>query len=165
MTFDLDFLPWTENGCAGSSATSCVGSFNEGVELSFKITTGSGCSTSEWIPLMYFAPMIADQSDNSENSPPISVAGDITNKTAGSFILRGYTVPYVITKKGQHSISLCGDEKIFKNPLQFQWLQTASQQSAGIRDVVLLDNITISLLKEDLSGPLFNDDFQNQSSL
>jgi hypothetical protein len=107
--------------------------FSEGVELSVKRNGG------DWIPLMFFAPQI------NASEPYIDLSGNTENGN-GSFVLRGYTIPYVIqTMSAKHySVSLCDDEnKIFTDRLQFRWLQTSYQRSRSVRDVVKLENIIV----------------------
>ena len=137
-------------------------SFHEGVEFSFKSLTEN--STSEWIPLMYFA-RTSDLNEADGKSSPIFIAENVSNPIGnGFFELRGYRVPYIITNRGQHSISLCRDESVLKHPLQFRWLQTASQVENIISDVVLLDNVTIDLREGTLSASLIEDAFDNPTS-
>lgn len=158
VTFYLEFLPWKSDNCNASTE-----SFHEGVEVSFRSTTAK--STGEWIPITYFvSPFVSDISDDGKSQTAIPLTNSMLNGINGTFVLREYRVPYTIANGQYHSISLCGDPDIFQQPLQFRWLQTSSQIKDGIKGVVLLDSISISLHKGTLSASMFEDNFDVYTS-
>ena len=124
--------------------------------------------TGEWVPLMYYASNSNLGDINNGAQSPISLAENIpddVNITRGNFTLRGYDVPYVIESGGRHTISLCNrDGSIFQYPLQFRWLQTSIQEHADISDVIVLDNISVSVHNGTQKATLFEDDFNHQNS-
>lgn len=155
VTFDLNFLPWDSDGCNASTD-----SFHEGVEVSFRSLVEN--SMGEWIPVMYLvSPYMGD---SSETQSPISLTKNAPNGTSGSFLLRGYKVPYATANDGRHSVSLCRDSHVLQNPLQFRWLQTSSQSIDGYKHVVLLDNITIGIHNGSLSASMFEEHFDVHTS-
>lgn len=122
--------------------------------------------TGEWIPLMYYA-STSNPGNMSEAPSPISLSKNISddiNVTHGNFMLRGYSVPYVIESRGHHTISLCNDESVLQHPLQFRWLQTVLQVNNGISDVIVLDNITITVHNGTEHAILYEDDFDRRNS-
>lgn len=158
VTFDIKLTPWTDSNCDS------MNDFHEGVELSFRNIKEN--VTGEWIPLMYYASN-SNPGNISEAQSPISLAENIPddiNITHGNFTLRGYSVPYVIESGGKHTISLCKDETVLRYPLQFRWLQTSLQVHDGISDVIVLDNITISVHSGTQRVTLYEDDFDHQNS-
>ena len=95
--------------------------------------------------------------------------GDI-NTTSQRVNIRGYDVTYVIgsdvtISELKANLSICGSEiaqsKGLFNYIQFRWLQTVRQTGNTNRDIVFLDNITISSQQHEI---LF-DDFDNQTSI
>ena len=117
-------------GFSESSNCDEVEDFSEGVELSVRRNQG------EWIPLMFFA------STPMTEEPFINLPKDSTKST---ITLRGYTVPYnILAEKTSNSISvnICR-RNIFRDTLQFRWLQTSYQRSKSVRDVVILKDITV----------------------
>ena len=144
MAFDLTFHFESPN-CDE------IDSFSEGMEFSVKRNGG------DWIPLMFIAPRV------NETQPYITLSKSTKNGN-GSFVLRGYTIPYVIQSENakNYSISLCRDQnQIFTDKLQFRWLQTSYQRSQSVRDVVMLENITmrarkclnsVTLLQSSING-------------
>ena len=119
-------------GFSESSNCDEVEDFSEGVELSVRRNQG------EWIPLMFFA------STSMMEEPFINLPKDSTKST---ITLRGYTVPYdILAEKASNSISvnICqSDIDIFTGRLQFRWLQSSYQRSKSVRDVVILEDITV----------------------
>ena len=116
-------------GFSESSNCDEIEDFSEGVELSVR-------NQGEWIPLMFFA------STPTMEEPFINLPKDSTKHTIN---LRGYTVPYeILAKNASNSISvdICRSN-IFANTLQFRWLQTSYQRSKSVRDVVILEDITV----------------------
>ena len=108
-----------------------IDGFSEGMELSIKRNGG------DWIPLMFIAP---------RTEPYIT----LSRNGNGSFVLRGYTIPYIIEAENakNYSISLCRDlNQIFTDKLQFRWLQISYQRSQSVHDVVMLENITVKARK------------------
>ena len=103
--------------------------FSEGVELSVKRRNEN------WIPLIFFAPRI------NITEPYINLSENVDNDFVN---LRGYNVPYVIQAESarNYNIFICRD-KIFTGKLQFRWLQTTYQRNQSVRDVVVLENITV----------------------
>ena len=122
MTFDLIFRFESCNEAKD---------FSEGVEFSVKK------DNEEWIPLMFVAPCFTT------TEPFIKLSEHIDNETS-SFTLRGYTVPYAIqtTSVENYNISICRNN-IFRDKLQFRWLQTSYQTDESVHDVVMLDNVTV----------------------
>ena len=117
-------------GFSESSNCDEVEDFSEGVELSVRRDQG------EWIPLMFFA------STPMTEEPFINLPKDSTKST---ITLRGYTVPYdILAENASNSISvdICRRDT-FTDTLQFRWLQTSYQQSKSVRDVVILEDITV----------------------
>ena len=130
VEFDLTFH-------FGSLDCDEIEDFSEGVELSVKRNGG------DWIPLMFIAPRV------NANEPYIMLSGNIENGNS-FFVLRGYTIPYVIQAESakHYSVSLCNDQnKIFTDRLQFRWLQTSYQRNQSVCDVVMLENIIVSARK------------------
>ena len=153
MNFDLK-LRFNSSGCDE------IDDFNEGVELSFRKLMEGG--PGEWIPLMFFANL----STNTQPYIKLPSIGKINNtSTNGTFILRRYNLTYVIENENHHyNISVCG-ESVLQYPLQFRWLQSSYQVNATKKDIVMLDNVTVSvrnsthtaqLLKDCFDGPDFN---------
>lgn len=160
VSFDLQLIP--SNGCDS------IDNFDEGIELSYRILTDNG--TGEWIPLTFFAGKSNLAISGSEQSS-ISLTDNILyyniTNISGSFILRGYTVPFVIEEEGHHSVFLCRNESVLQYPLQFRWLQTSSQDDQGVQDIVILDNITITVHNRTRSPQpytLFKTNFDSQTS-
>ena len=129
--------------------------FHEGVELSFRSVTGS--ATREWVPLMFFT----SKSDLGDKSGlhSISLTDSVTN--GNSFMLRGYRVPYVVGNGGHYNVSFCSGAQ---HPLEFRWLQTSSEVNGGFSDVVMLDNISITVHNRTHDATLFENDFDHQNS-
>ena len=114
-------------GFGESSNCDEVEDFSEGLELSVRRNQG------EWIPLMFFASTFVTE------EPFINLPKDST------ITLRGYTVPYaILAENASNSISvdICRRD-IFTDTLQFRWLQTSFQRSKSVRDVVILEDITV----------------------
>lgn len=114
--------------------------------------------------MYYISPGSAPGLRNDQTKIPLTKS--VPNGTNGSFVLRGYQVPYTVANAQHHSISLCGDLGIFQQLLQFRWLQTSLQTNEGIQDVVRLDNLTIRLHEGfmRLPTPLFEDNFDLHTS-
>ena len=130
VAFDLTF-------CFGSPNCDEIDSFSEGVEFSVKRNGG------DWIPLMFIAPQV------NATQPYITLSRSTENGN-GSFVLRGYIIPYVIQSENatNYSVSLCRDQnQIFTDKLQFRWLQTSYQRTQSVRDVVMLENIIVRARK------------------
>ena len=73
-----------------------------------------------------------------------------TENGNGSFVLKGYIIPYVIQAENtkNYSVSLCRDQnQIFTDKLQFRWLQTSYQRTQSVHDVVMLENIIVRARK------------------
>ena len=124
LTFHFESCDQNEDfGCCDETED-----FSEGVEFSVKRNNG------EWIPLMFIAPHL------NITEPFIKLSENIDNE----FTLRGYTVPYVIqtTNVENYNISICRNN-IFRDKLQFRWLQTSYQMDEFVRDVVMLDNVHV----------------------
>ena len=116
-------------------------------------------SDDEWIPLMYFASSL-DLSDG--NAISVVANGTPINETAGMFMLRGYSVPYIIASRDRHRVTLCSETDLLDYPMEFRWLQTSSISLNGrstTEDVVVLDNISISLQNSSHSASLFDEPF------
>lgn len=137
-----------------------IDDFREGVELSFRSLTEEGHG--EWIPLMYIANLSRTTQPFVE-LPSENIAGD---SNSGDFTLRGYNVPYVIQNGDYYTynISICGND-IFQHQLQFRWLHSSYQVGDFIRDVVLLDNITVSVQNSTHYTVLLQDCFDGQNSI
>ena len=129
MEFDLTFF--------GYPNCDEIQDFSEGVELSVKQ------NDSDWIPLMFIAPQV-------NTTEPYITLSRSTENGNGSFVLRGYTIPYVIQSENvkNYSVSLCHDQnQIFTDKLQFRWLQTSYQSNQSNHDVVMLENIIVRARK------------------
>lgn len=97
--------------------------------------------------------------DESSGLDPISITDRVDSD---SFLLRGYRVPYVVSSGGHYNVSFCTS---FQHPLEFRWLQTSSEVDKGVSDVILLDNILVTVHNSTHNGTLFNDDFDRQNSI
>ena len=116
-------------------------------------------SDDEWIPLVYYASSL-DLSDG--NAISVVANGTPINETGGRFMLRGYSVPYIIASKDQHRVTLCSETDLLDYPMEFRWLQTSSISLNGrstAEDIVKLDNISISLQNSSHSASLFDERF------
>lgn len=86
----------------------------------------------------------------------------------GNFTLRGYNVPYVIETEAKsyymYNVSICR-EGILQYPFQLRWLQTSYQEGDGMSDVVMLDNVAVSVRNGTDYAPLLEDCFDNQTSI
>ena len=161
ITFDLDFL-------IRSRDYDSIDSFHEGVELSFRSLVEDGEDTtqsdSDWVPLVYFASNL-----NLDTDDTISLVEKNTlleNETQGNFMLRGYSVPYVIASRGQRHVTLCSGADLLDHPVELRWLQTSSLINRNItEDVIMLDNIGIRLQNSSHYASLFDENFDNQTSL
>ena len=128
--------------------TNCRGidEFYEGVELSFRSLTDDQEGPGQWIPLLY---VTADLPNISQSQ--LSALSFESNADDTSIILRGYSVPYIVSSEGDSyvKVSICGqsvDDWLFRYPLIFRWLQSSRQEQNSIRsDVILLDNVAVSL--------------------
>ena len=132
MKFDLKFH-------FGSPNCDEIEDFSEGVELSVKRDGG------DWIPLMFIAPRV-------NITEPYIMLSRSTENGNGYFVLRGYIIPYAIQSENakHYSVSLCrarDQNQIFTDKLQFRWLQTSYQSNQSDRDVVMLENITVTARK------------------
>ena len=148
VTFDLKIT---------SSQCNKIDDFREGMELSFRSMTQEG--PGEWIPLMYFA----NRSNSMEllvELPPNSEQSIDMSSTRGRFILRGYNISYVIDDENSYNVSVCG-ENVVHHPLQFRWLHN-SYQLIGIKDVIVIDNITVRVRNSTHEGQLLQDCFDDQ---
>ena len=154
VIFDAEFL-FHSPDCKG------IDSVQEGIELSLRSMTEDG--PGEWIPLLYFT-------RQSNTTPPSSIEllpGQLeTSSVDGNFTLRGYRVPYMIETqtKSYYNVSICG-EGILENPFQFRWLQTSYQEGENMSDVVMLDNVTVSVTNGTYYTILLEDCFDNQTSI
>ena len=137
-------------------------SFSEGVELSFRRTLEDG-RVSEWIPLMY----ITSTLEISESQPHVRLIPSELRGDAGKFTLRGYNVTYDIQgddSNYHYCISMCGGDTL-QHTLQFRWLQSAYQIQHIVRDVVLLDNVTVQVKNSTHYAMLLNDCFDYHNDL
>ena len=152
MSFDLKL--WIN--CDG------IDDFSEGVELSFKRKLEDG-TTSEWIPLMYITNSLEI------NQAHVWLIPSELSGGSGKFSLRGYNVTYTIQSESSsssyhYSVSMCGDD-ILQHPLQFRWLQNAYQVHFFVRDVVLLDNVSVRVKNSTHYAVLLEDCFDYYNSL
>ena len=135
--------------------------FSEGVELSFRRTLEDG-TTSEWIPLMYFASFLKI------TQPHVWLIPSELPSNSGQFTLRGYHVNYTVQAQNDYDyhydISMCGGD-ILQRPLQFRWLQNSYQQRHILRDAVLLDNVTVRMKNSTHYAVLLEDCFDYQNSI
>ena len=123
-------------------------------------------SDSEWVPLMYFASNLNPDSDNTISLVENKILQNPNNETQGNFMLRGYSVPYVIASKGRHRVTLCSEADLLDYPVEFRWLQTSSLTNRSItEDVIMLDNISISLQNSSHYASLFDEGFDDLNSL
>jgi hypothetical protein len=138
-----------------------IDDFSEGAELSFRSILEDG-TTTDWIPLMFFAPTLEI------NQPYVWLIPSKLRGNSGNFTLRGYNMAYTIqseaTANYKYSVSMCGGD-ILQRPLQFRWLQNAYQVHPVIRDVVLLDNVTVRLKNSTHYAVLLEDCFDYNGSL
>lgn len=154
MNFELEF-PINSPDCEG------IDDIQEGVELSLRsIVEGS---PREWIPLAFYT----KQSDITLQ-PFIELLPELLYTHTSSFILRGYRIMYILESqpKSWYSVSICGDG-ILEYPLQLRWLQTSYKEeefnTSTPSDVVILDNVTVSVRNGMYYALLLQDTFSNQS--
>ena len=161
VSFDIDLYPWSGDDCE-----STIDTFHEGVELSVRRVIDN-ISDTEWIPLLYITRSSSLSNNEGESQTSISITNDdnITHMRNGSFVLRGYTVPYLITNGSRQLVSLCG-EGILEDRLQLRWLQMSRQYplEQGESDVIILDNITISVYRGHQPTSLFEENFDDTLS-
>ena len=112
---------------------------------------------------MFFAPTLEISQPYVRLIPP-----ELRGKN-GNFNLRGYNVAYTIQTETassyNYSISMCGGGDILQHTLQFRWLQNSYQVQPVIKDVVLLDNVTIRLKNSTHYAILLEDCFDYSGSL
>ena len=136
-----------------------VDSFDEGVEFGFQ-NLNSG---REWIPLAFYSfhsPGMLEEE--------IRIGPTLSGNTA--VVIRGYSVPiYRVGGTIAHraELKLCGSEIIQSNAsLSFRWLQTVVIDTGRNRDIVYLDNVTISINfpegHNNIIMMLLDDDFNNE---
>lgn len=152
VTFDLK-VRFEPDGCEE------IDDFREGVELSFRSVTEEGAD--EWIPLKFIANLTA------KTQPLIKLPSETdiaSGSTKGTFTLRGYNVTYVIENQTHYNMSVCG-ERLLQHPLQLRWLHSSYQVGNKIRDVVILDNVTVSLRNSTHHAQLLQDCFDCGDSI
>ncbi len=111
-----------------------VNNNNEGIEVSL----GNWDRDGTWIPLVYHTRLPT-------NDPTIRI--------------RDYDVPYYSCSGVQSfRISVCGDNYL-GDGLQIRWLQQISSFTDKKRDVVTLDNVSISLIVNETSISLLENGF------
>ena len=151
MSFDLKL--WF--GCDG------IDGFSEGVEMSFRRTLEDG-TVSDWIPLLFIT------SSLELNQPLVQLIPSPLSGSSERFPLRGYNVTPTIQSEGSsnyhYSVSICGGD-VLQRPLQFRWLQNAYQIHNFVRDVVLLDNVTVRVKNGTHFAVLLEDCFDYHNSL
>ena len=148
MTFDLKIT---------SSQCNKIEDFREGMELSFRNMTQEGLG--EWIPLVYFANCL-NTTERFVELPPNSEESIRGSSTHGRFILRGYNITYVIDDENSYNVSVCG-ENVIHHPLQFRW-RHSSFQVDGIKDVIVIDNVTMRVRNNTHEAKLLQDCFDGQ---
>ena len=158
MTFDIDLTP---------EACSVPNHFDEGVELSFRVSTSN--MKGEWIPLVFYVNTLNLAEKESNHS--ITVADSLSGS---SIMLRGYTVPFIDVNSSTNwtrgEVHVCGEE-FLSGPVEFRWLQTSVQQQAdhdSLRglDVFSIDNVTITSVYGDVYRcELLTDDFENDTMI
>ena len=138
-----------------------IDDFSEGVELSFRRILDDG-TTSDWIPLMYITSSL-EIIQGHVWLLPSELAG-----SSGIFTLRGYNVTYIIQSEDSaryhYSVSMCGGD-ILQYPLQFRWQQNAFQLHYFVRDVVLLDNVSVRVKNGTHYAVLLEDCFDYHNFL
>ncbi len=111
-----------------------VNTKNEGIEVSL----GNWNRDGTWIPLVYH------------------------NKLNGRTVqkIRDYDVPYYNCSQVQSfRISVCGDDYL-RDGLQIRWLQQVTFSTTDKkRDVITLDNVSISLIVNEISISLMEEGF------
>ena len=108
---------------------------NEGIEVSL----GNWDRDGDWIPLAYHDHQLYT------NNP--------------TFRIRDYDVPYYNSTEVQSfKISVCGDDYL-RDGLQIRWLQQVNFYTNFKRDKVTLDNVSISLVVNEISISLLEDGF------
>ncbi|XP_064406825.1 uncharacterized protein LOC135351685 isoform X2 [Halichondria panicea] len=108
---------------------------NEGIEVSL----GNWDRDGTWIPLAYHNILFT-------NNP-------------SKIRIRDYDVPYYNCSGVQSfRISVCGDDYL-RDGLQIRWLQYVNLKTDKKRDVVTLDNVSISLIVNETSISLLEDGF------
>ena len=137
-----------------------IDTIQEGMELSFRTTIEGG--PTEWIPLLF----ITKTSDTTQ-PPLIELLPSLYNTSTSSFTLRGYRIPYVLESETEnyYNVSICGDG-ILEYPLQLRWLQTSYQDLDSdviMSDVIILDNVTVSLRNGTHYATLLQDCFDDQT--
>ncbi len=124
-------LDLTPDGCDKIDANK-----SEGIEVSL----GNWNRDGNWIPLAYHDRFSTD---------------DHTIR------IRDYDVPYYNDSGVQSfKMSVCGDDYIYlKDGLQIRWLQQVILKTNMKRDVVTLNNVSISLIVNETSISLLEDGF------
>ena len=130
------------------------------MELSFKSVPEEFEDSGEWIPLKFFA------RESTTTQPHIQLPSQSETSikmdlVQGNFTLRGYNVNYVIENENSYTVSLCG-ENVLRHPLQFRWLQNSYQVDNIIRDVVMLDNVTVRVRNSTHEAWLLQDCFDGR---
>ena len=127
-------LDMTPDGCNE------IERYNEGIE----VLLGNWDRDGNWIPLAYHDHKLYT------NNP--------------TFRIRDYDVPYYNSTEVQSfKISVCGDDYL-RDGLQIRWLQHVFLDTGIKRDVMTLDNVSISLIVNETSISLLEDGF-NQGYL
>ena len=145
VSFDLTIHP---RGCDE------IEGYREGMELSFRSLTDG-----EWIPLMFYTQL-------PEQGPPfLNLTDETFTGTGGNITMRGYLVPYINVTDERYSVSVCGNDTL-EHPLQFRWLQNSFERPDNIsqpKDVIMLDNVTVSVTNGIHTHLLLADCFEDQS--
>ncbi len=122
-------LDLTPDGCDKIDAKK-----SEGIEVSLGNWNGDG----NWIPLAYH---------------------DRFSTNDHTIRIRDYDVPYYYHSGVQSfKISVCGDDYL-RDGLQIRWLQQVILNTDKKRDVVTLNNVSISLIVNETSISLLEDEF------
>ena len=116
----------------------------------------------DWIPLMFFVTAL-----EKEGPSFFSLTDENFSEAQGNFTLRGYRVPYVNTTDDRYTISVCGSE-VLEHPMQFRWVHNSLQRPDDgtinePKDVIMLDNVTVTLRNDTHGGLLFEDCFEDGS--
>ena len=148
VNFDLIIHP---RGCDE------IEGYREGMELSFRSLTDGG--PGEWIPLMFYTRL-------PEPGPPfLNLTDESFTDTGGNITMRGYLVPYLNATDERYSVSVCGSGTL-EHPLQFRWLQNSFEGHDNIsepKDVIMLDNVTVTVTNETHTRLLLAECFEDQS--
>ena len=141
--------------------------FDEGVVVAM----GNWNNDGQWIPLMYYAPVVDDDSKRSTVSQDIRL-GDLDSGYIN--FIRGYSVPYTVQDVSnlvEKSLWICDQDLVRRDNVHFRWLQTTTfsypaNNPINEKDTWTLDDVSIILhFNETHNHVLLEDDFDYQNMI